>query len=194
MTCIIAVCVSLVLIIFQLCYNTLLTNLRLFAKMKCVTFGLCLFDCTNWMICFCCVRRLCQDRLNSWFTLVKWIFYIAIIGFTIHQIQEKQQRWEDEFQFPERVVGETRLDSYLIIFLIHIPVLVVARFPLFAIFSILMCCCDKGEVVIEEDTEIMSLIWHYDFVDYELGVLNNFVNHPVGRAEVTYNRNLEYVR
>jgi len=83
---------------------------------------------------------------------------------------------------------------YLIIFLCHIPALVIARFPMFWCYSFLTCCCDKGEVVIEANTALESLIWHYDFVDYELGILNNFANHPVGRAEMAYNRELEYVR
>ena len=68
-------------------YNTILTNLRLIAKIKCVTLGLCLFDCTNFLICFCCIRKLCQDRMNSWFTLIKWVLKIGIIGYTIYLIQ-----------------------------------------------------------------------------------------------------------
>ena len=81
--CIVSVSASVFLIAFQLFYNTLLINLRLLAKMRCVTFGLCLFDCLNWMICFCCIRKFCQDRLNSFFTLIKWILYSVVIVYAI---------------------------------------------------------------------------------------------------------------
>ena len=70
--------------VMNLFYNTLLTNLRLFAKIEfCTTWGLCCFDCLNILCCFKCCRKACQDRCLTPFTVLKWVLSAAWIGYTI---------------------------------------------------------------------------------------------------------------
>lgn len=33
---------------------------------------------------------------------------------------------------------------YLIVYLLQHPIFIVSRFPIFLLYSILTCCCDKG--------------------------------------------------
>lgn len=69
----------------------------------------------------------------------------------------------------------------------------VARIPIFIIYSILTCCCDKGHDYPEEE-EFKDRIISFDFTEYELGMLNNFDNHVYGLNEIEYNRNLSVIR
>lgn len=38
----------------------------------------------------------------------------------------------------------SRLDMYLIVYLLQHPIFIIARFPIFLLYSFLTCCCDKG--------------------------------------------------
>ena len=85
------------------------------------------------------------------------------------------------------------LDTVLIIFLLQHPIFIVARIPIFIIYSLLTCCCDKGRDY-PGDELFKDRIISFDYIEYEEGRLNNFVNHPVGRNELEYHRSLRFVR
>ena len=59
--CLVLVPICIVLVIFNLLYNNLLINLRFLAKMRSMTFGLCIFDCVNWTTCYCILLKPCRD-------------------------------------------------------------------------------------------------------------------------------------
>ena len=61
----------------------MLINIRFYGKMKCVTFGLCLFDCLNYTFCYCILRRVCIDRWNNPFSAAKWLIKAGLMGYTI---------------------------------------------------------------------------------------------------------------
>ena len=192
---VVGVSLTLLLVVMNLFYNTLLINLRLLAKMKCVTFGLCIFDCANILCCFKCCVKPCQDRLFTLFTLFKWVVKAAIIGYTIHAVAQLQEEWdEDLLLYGRNRGGQTRLHGYLFIYMLQIPIFLIARFPIFLLFEFLTCCCDKGEDIDLDLDELKDRVISYDFVEYELGVLHNFQHHPVGRGELEFNRNLNFVR
>lgn len=92
----ILVIATMVLVSFNLFYNNLMINLRFFAKMKCVTFGLCCFDAFNYLFCFCILKKPCKDKCISPWTIIKWIIKAGVIGTTIYFVQEKKLDWEDE--------------------------------------------------------------------------------------------------
>jgi len=78
---------------------------------------------------------------------------------------------------------------------VHLPALVVARLPIFLIYSLLTCCCSKNEEIDETvEAQMITRVIHYDYIEYELGHLHNFQHHPVGRQEMEFNRNLEFTR
>ena len=72
-------------------------------------------------------------------------------------------------------------------------IFVVARVPLFAIYTLLTCCCDKGEDYPENERFIDRVI-HFDYVLYELEENRHFDNHAVGLNEVEFIRSLNLVR
>ena len=67
----------------------------------------------------------------------------------------------------------SRLDMYLIVYLLQHPIFIIARFPIFLLYSLLTCCCDKG-ADIDDNEQFQDRILSFDFVPYELGRLNNF--------------------
>ena len=90
--------ITLVLVLFNLFYNNLLINLRFLAKMRCVTFGLCLFDAINYAFCYCFLAKPCKDRCFSLWTLGKWAIKGGIIGYTIYLVQQKQDDWDQAWE------------------------------------------------------------------------------------------------
>ena len=195
MQCVIFVSISAVLIIFNTLYNNLLTNMRFLSKMKCVTCGICCYDVLNFAMCHCILSKPCRDRCCTGWTLGKWAVKGALIGYTIFLVTDKIQRVEDSFEVGSlgSDPGTTRLDIYLLIYILQHPIFVIARIPIFILYTILTCCCDKGNELGEEN-DFRDRILSFDFIPYELGVLNNFQNHPVGRNEFEYNRGLSIVR
>ena len=92
---IICVYICQVLVLFNLFYNTLLLNLRFLAKMKCVTTGICIFDCINYLICFKILRKPCENRLFNFWLLAKWVITGAICGYTYSQVSELKDKWDE---------------------------------------------------------------------------------------------------
>ena len=188
--------VCIVLVVFNLFYNTLLINLRFKAKMKCVTFGMCLFDAFNYLFCYCILLKPCKDKCFTPWSIIKWVIKAGVMGFTIYLVQQQKSEWEEAFEFGslelERL-ERTRLDAYLIVYLLQHPIFMVARVPIFVLYSIITCCCDKG-ATLPDDFSFKDRIIGLDFVEYELGVLNNFEDHPVGRDEFQFNRRLSFAR
>ena len=52
---------SMVIVLFTLLHNNLLTNIRFYSKMRCVTCGLCTYDAVNYAICHCFLHKVCRD-------------------------------------------------------------------------------------------------------------------------------------
>ena len=73
------------------------------------------------------------------------------------------------------------------------PIFMVSRLPIFLIYTLLTCCCDKGADYHDLD-KFDGRILSPDFTTFEAGRLNNFQHHPVGRNEYEYNRRLSFVR
>ena len=69
----------------------------------------------------------------------------------------------------------------------------VARPVIFVLFSIFTCCCESTDTI-PDDFKFEERVIGLDFVQYELGILNNFQDAPVGRQELEFNRALNYVR
>ena len=88
---------------------------------------------------------------------------------------------------------KTNLDTYLIIFLLQHPIFMVSRIPIFILYAMLTCCCDKG-IEYNDDEQFKHTILHFDFIATELGELHNFENHFVGVDELRFQRNLSFVR
>ena len=64
----------------------------------------------------------------------------------------------------------------------------------FVVYTLTSCAgCWNGHTISHDD-DCKDRFWHYDFIETELKELNNFVNHPRGRAELDYNRGLSLVR
>lgn len=81
-TLIAMVYVCLVIVGFNLFYNTLLINARFFCKMKSVTFGLFIFDCLNVSCCYCILSKFCKGNNYIGF-VIRQIAQAAIMIYTV---------------------------------------------------------------------------------------------------------------
>jgi len=68
-----------------------------------------------------------------------------------------------------------------------------ARIPIWFLFSILTCCCDKGEEVPDENDYAEHVI-SFDYISNALEERNYFRNHAIGRGERDFNVSLGAVR
>jgi hypothetical protein len=195
-----------VLSVFNLMYNNLFINLRFSCKIKCVTCGLCCFDCVNYTMCYCCLKDLCRDRCFKVPTLVKWVVKTIIFGYTIYLVQMYKATDEptlvpadptesNDIQALVLDVDSTignEIDIFLIIYLLQHPMFMLIRIPLFILWSLLTCCCDKGENY-DEDEKFENKMISFDYIEYETNNHGGFENHQLGVQELAYNRNLSII-
>ncbi len=175
--------VCLVIVGFNLFYNTLLINARFFCKMKSVTCGLFFFDCLNNIGCYCILGKFCKGNNYIGF-VIRQIFQAALMIYTVTLVYEKQDQWELEFEVGLMVRGTTRFEIYLIIYMCHWFIFQIAKPIFFCLVSVFTCCCDCWDEELPSDFNFDAQIWSYEFVEYQLKGLNNFENHPRGRGEL----------
>ena len=101
-----------VLSLFNLLFNNLLINLRFYCKMKCVTVGMCIFDCINIVQCHCCLDKPCRDRCFTPWTIVKWVLKSAIIGYTVFILGKLKGSLEEEEELLGKRGEEQSIDEY----------------------------------------------------------------------------------
>ena len=200
---VVAIPVCLVLTLFNLFYNNLLINLRFRCKMNCVTFGLCIYDVANFLFCHCFLRKPCRDRCCSPWTAAKWILKGGIFGYTLFLLHKRAEERKAELSESALIdlQGEDdgNLHVYLWVYVLQHVIFIVARIPIFILYSILTCCCDKGAEIPnaegKDEPDFSDRIISFDYIEYELeGMGGNFPNHVVGRNEIEYHRNLSIVR
>ena len=104
---------------------------------------------------------------------------------------DKQEKWDDEFKVGTLTRGKTQFHYYLIIFVLQEFIFVAFHIVAYFVLYTLTSCagCWNGHTISHDD-DCKDRFWHYDFIETQLKELNNFVNHPRGRAELEYNRGL----
>lgn len=75
---------------------------------------------------------------------------------------------------------EIKMTYIVVLLALQHPIFIIVRLPLFILWSLLTCCCDPGREY-SQNEKFEDTILSFDYVEYELGQLNNFMNHPVGR-------------
>ena len=173
-TTFVLVIVCMVFAVYNLAFNNLLINMRFYVKTKCKTYGLCTYDCLNLLFCSCCLHTLCRDRCFTLPTLFKWLVKTCVIGTTIYLIRQANSDWaqerEEEVDFGYVPTTEvSSLDTLLIVYVLQHPMFMVARIPIFIVYSLLTCCCDKGRNY-PDDEEFKDRIISFDYVKYETDV------------------------
>jgi hypothetical protein len=84
------------------------------------------------------------------------------------------------------------LPVILLIYICQHAIFIIVRIPLFICWSILTCCCDKGQEFSSEE-KFEDRIISFDYIEYELPNRGNFTNHVMGPSELAYNRGLSLV-
>ena len=163
---------TLLVALINLFYNTLLTNLRLLAKIHSTTWGLCIFDLFNKICCYKCCRKPCQDRCCTPWLFFKWFLTVVWVLLTIKVVRDQQDEWDDkasDYIVEYEARFQTRLDTYLIIYMCQLPIFIAARLPIFCVYSIFTCCCidDEREWELNVD-QMKELLISYDYVQYHL--------------------------
>lgn len=98
----------------------------------------------------------------------------------------KRDEWEEDFQVGALDEEEaTQLDMLLIIYVLQHPLMFVARIPLFIVYTLLTCCCDKSPMT-HSRKEFKDLIISLDYVKYQYEDHNNFENHHAGMNDLQF--------
>ena len=193
--------VCMLFALMNLFYNNLLINLRFKCKISSLTVGYCIFDVVNFLFCYCILRMPCRDRCFTVPTLIKWGCKAALFGYTIYLVKQRNEDLaltDEQDPLIQRQSDANYLDTYLLVYILQHVVFLLARIPIFILYSLLTCCCNKGDVYPQEpdengrmvDPTFKDRIISFDFIEYELHALNNFENHVAGLNELEYNRNL----
>ena len=189
----ILVIITMVLVALNLLYNNLLINLRFYVKVKSTTCGLFFYDLINLLQLNMCLNKPCRDKCFTGPTVLKWIVKAVFIGITIGFVRGDKQVYDDGFNPGAVYEPLTNLDTYLIIYILQHPIFIISRIPIFILYTILTCCCDKNDMV-DEDYEFKDRVISLDYIEFENTELNNFRNHAVGRAEVERMMSLRVIR
>lgn len=195
----VAASACLVLSVFNLFYNNLLINLRFKTNLSSRSLGLCMYTFLNYLFCHCFLLKPCRDKFNTGWFWAKWLFKAVVFGFTIYHTSKYNEKKE---MFDESNV--TNFDTFLWIYLFQHAIFLVARLPIFIIFSIVTCCCSKGdELKRDENGELVEYperplfkdhIISYDYIEWQEDANHHFEHHQYGFAEFEYNRRLASMR
>lgn len=69
----------------------------------------------------------------------------------------------------------------------------VSRIPIFIIYSIFTCCCDKGREYAEGE-EFKETVLSFDYIQNAIEERNHFQNYEIGEEEVAFDAGLQEVR
>ena len=191
--------IILVLSMYNLFYNNLLINLRFKTNLTSRTLGLCMYTALNYLFCHCFLLEPCRDRMYNKWTPAKWILKAVLIIIAIQHVNSYNELKE---VFDEQNV--TDFNTYLWIYLLQNLIFLVARLPIFILFTILTCCCSKGHELREDENgerlpdgelpKFKDIILSYDYIDWQLNANHNFEHHVAGFQEFEYNRRLQSMR
>jgi hypothetical protein len=142
-------------------------------------------------MCECLLNKvpICRDNLTSPYTLAKWVVKWIYLGFLCSMISKETASYED-VNDPREIALTV---PFIIIYMVHVPALLLARIPIFILYKVFCCCfCDDNEY--NSDTDYMELIIHLDYVKYQLGLVGNFENHQRGTQEIAWQRSMRLIR
>ena len=162
-----------VLVVFNLLFNNLLINLRFWCKTQCYTFGICCFDWVNYLQCHCLLKSICRDQCFTPYTLVKWVVKTIIIGILIWMVKDEKRNYDEQFNAGAIYEPLTDLDNYLLIYVLQHPIFMISRIPIYFLYAILTCCCDKSDEA-GGRADFKDRILSFEYIEYELGMLNGF--------------------
>ena len=136
--------------VLNLFYNNLFINLRFRCKMHCGKIGFCLFDIFGRLLCDCCLMKLCRDRMISARTAIKWVVTTVVFSRTYAEVSNLTNRWESEFLIGAVARHDHNLEVYLLLYWAHHIIFILARIPIFFVYQILTCFCDRGNDFYED--------------------------------------------
>ena len=173
----------------NLFYNNLFINLRFRCKMHCGKIGFCCFDIFGRLLCDCCLMRLCRDKMITVRTVVKWIVTTVVFFDTHREVRSLTNRWEHEFLVGTVVRHDHNLEVYLLLYWAQHIIFIIARIPIFFVYQILTCFCDRGNDFYE-DSKFEDTILSFDYIGYEKGEIEGQGAQPVGQNEIEFRRRL----
>lgn len=108
-------------------------------------------------------NRPCRDRCFEWPTIVKWVIYAVVFGFLYISVAKWNTEQANKFMTGAVVLQTNFHINCLVCALMH-PIFMVARIPIFLIYAIFTCCCDKGDDL-NDAFLYEKLIISYEYVE-----------------------------
>jgi hypothetical protein len=187
-----------VLATFHLLYNTLATNLRFSIKQSSACCGWTCFDCINYVICYCLLRKLCSEQKNIFF-VIKWVFSVGYMATLVALVSGFKKENPDSIKDVDEVgadeggADEISFESLLIIYMLQNVIFIALRPVLYTLWSLLMCFCDRGTEYDKEDQFDWSII-SFGYIDFQNSYYKNFTSFQKGKPELEFTRQMTEVR
>lgn len=91
--------VSIVLMVYHIFYNNLAYNWRFSVKIASYPCGtyFC-FDPWNWLLCFCFLKKPCQDRCCTSWTAVKWTLFFPAFAYLAYTVNSWKNAKDLQFE------------------------------------------------------------------------------------------------
>lgn len=84
-------------------------------KQKCFSCGKCCFDCFNYAICYCCLKRLCDEKKDILW-LIKWVLKLGVMITLIVVIKKYKAENPTVIEIDEETEDEIQLDNVLAVY------------------------------------------------------------------------------
>lgn len=139
----------------------LVINIRYKLATDCTSCRGPVWTCSYYLCCIKYTGEWCRDKVCSIPTAIKWFIYVGLYGFLYFAVKGWNDRQAADFQAGSITVQTNFHINCLVIALMH-PIFILARIPIFVVYAILTCCCDKGDDL-EEDFPYDKLIISLDY-------------------------------
>ena len=151
----------MVLAVCQLLFHNFVFNCRFWMRLRCETCCKPTYNAFYYICCQCVTRKVCRDRCFTLPTILKWTVYVAVYGTTFFFVKSWNTRTESKGYTEDFT---TYFDYICLFWAIMHPVFMLFRIPIFILYAIFTCCCDKGETL-DGEFPYDKLFISFDYIE-----------------------------
>lgn len=110
-----------------------------------------------------CLKGICVDRFFKKHTLIKWAIFLIYFAVTSYLVRDWNMRQIQSFE-TGGIVLETNFHINCAVFAGLPLITYMMRIPVFILYALLTCFCDKGHKLEKETFPFSQLILSFDYI------------------------------